>query len=338
MDLFDLRRPDHIEDPAWAAVELARSRLRGAWEGNDLPEVLGKAKELVETVARVVVGATGETAGDAADFTATVKRAQKSLARQPGVDLSRDQNLRAISQAAQTLATGIGPIRNSHGTGHGRDRVPDVVDEMATMTMEAALLWSRWALRRVGHVLADYPNDLIAAVGTGTSRNVLREKFEAAALAQQPAEVQLRIGVAFGQQAAGGFGNATEVGVEPALDGGYDEYPIDYRLGLLKGMLLTAGGHIGLTGSYAPRFVSLLTSLPEARAQVLLEQARGDVSDATWLDSWRGSTEVEPDAVVASLRQERERVPDGYRELFGSFCCELESAGRRSRPEEVAPS
>jgi hypothetical protein len=109
---------------------------------------------------------------------------------------------------------------------------------MASLSLESALVWSRWALRRLGHLLADYPNDLIAAVQTGTTRPVLREKFKAAALAQQPVEVQHRIGVAFGQQSAGGFGNATEVGVEPAVDGGYEgyeEYPIDYDAGSWRG-------------------------------------------------------------------------------------------------------
>lgn len=330
MDLFELRRPEHVDDSAWAAVELAHSRLQRAWEWQDMPEVIGKAKELVETVAKVVVSATEGTVEESADFAPIVKAAQRGLARQPGSDLSQDQNLRAIAQAAQTLATSIAPVRNSHGTGHGRARVPDVVDEMASLTLEAALLWSRWALRRLGHVLADYPNDLIAAVQVGTSRTVLIEKFQAAALSQQPEEIQHRIGVAFGQQSAGGFGNATEVGVEPAIEGGYEEYPIAYRLGLLRGMLLTASGSIGLTDFYATRFVSLLASLPEVSAVELLEQARADVDQATWIDKWRRSTDISSDDVLAVLRREQERVPIGYRDLFASFCDDLERAGRRA--------
>jgi len=35
---------------------------------------------------------------------------------------------------------------------------------MASVALESALLWTRWALRRLGHLLADYPNDLIDAV------------------------------------------------------------------------------------------------------------------------------------------------------------------------------
>lgn len=330
MDLFELRRPEHLDDPAWEAVQLAHSRLQRACEWRDLPEMIGKSKELVETVAKVVVGATEGTVEDSADFALIVKSAQRCLARQPGRDLSQDQNLRAMAQAAQTLATSVAPLRNSYGTGHGRARVPDVVDETASLVLEAALLWSRWALRRLGHLLADYPNDLIAAVQTGTSRTLLREKFQAAALEQQPEEIQHRIGVAFGQQSAGGFGNATEVGVEPAIEGGYEEYPIAYRLGLLRGMLLTAGGSIGLTDFYATRFVSLLASLPEPSAVELLEQARVDAGQATWIHTWRRTTGVSPDGVLDALRGERERVPIGYRDLFARFCDVLEQAGQRA--------
>lgn len=323
VDLFHLPRPQHLSDPAWEAVELARDRLRRAWDVPDLPEVVGKAKELVEAVAKVTVEALQGTVADSFDFGPTVKAAQMALKRQPGVDLSQDQDLRKMAQAAQTIAVSLAPIRNAYGTGHGRARVPDVVDEMASVALESALLWSRWALRRLGHLLADYPNDLIAAVQTGTTRSVLRDKFAAAALAKQPADVQHRVGVAFGQQSAGGFGNATEVGVEPAVEGGYDDYPIDYRRGLLEGMLLTAGGAIGLTDFYAPWFVSLLSSLPEGDARSVLQSLRGDVADAPWLETWRAATPVKPSDVVSALRAEGKRLPPSNAEAFDALCDEL---------------
>jgi len=335
VDLFQLPRPEHLAQPAWEAVELARDRLRRAWDVRDLPEVVGKAKELVETVAKVTVEATEGTVADSLDFQPIVKAAQKALKRQPGSDLSQDQDLRAMAQAAQTIATSLAPIRNAYGTGHGRARIPDVVEEMATLSLESALMWCRWALRRLGHLLADYPNELIAAVQTGTARSVLREKFEAAALAQQPTEVQHRIGVAFGQQSAGGFGNATEVGVEPAVEGGYEDYPIDYRRGLLEGMLLTAGGAVGLTDFYAPWFVSLLSSLPEPDARSVLQRLREDVVDAPWIDTWRGSTHVKPGDVVSALRTEGKRLPSGYADAFDGLCSELLQTGEsENRPDE----
>lgn len=335
MDLFQLTRPEHVDQPAWDAIELARDRLQRAWQFDDLPEVIGKSKELVETVAKVAAAATGTTLADSIDFKPLVKEAQKSLKRQPGSDLSQDQDLRAMAQAAQTMATSLAPIRNAYGTGHGRARIPDVVEEMATLCLESALVWCRWALRRLGHLLADYPNDLIAAVQTGTSRTVLKKKFDAAALAQQPVEVQRRIGVVFGRQSAGGFGNATEVGVEPAIEGGREDYPIDYRLGLLEGMLLTAGGAIGITDSYAPWFVSLLASLPDPDAVDLLQHLRQDVVGASWIDTWRGSKQVTPADVVAALRKQGDRLPDESADAFDALCAELlRAAGADDRPDE----
>lgn len=329
MDLFDLARPEHLDNDGWEAVKSARNRLRLAWQLQDLPEVVGKAKELVETVAKVVVAAANGTLADNADFVPTVKAAQVALKRQPGVDLSQDAALRAITQATQTMATCLAPLRNGYGTGHGRAREPDVPVELATVTVEAALVWCRWALRRLGHLLADYPNDLIDAVQTGTTRKVLRDKFQAAALVQQPEEVQHRIGVAFGQQSAGGFGNATEVGVEPVIDGGFDAFPVDYRRGLIEGMLITGGGSIGLTTHYASWFVSLLGSLPQPDAAELLKRLTPAVVGAPWTEKWRGSTTVEPAAVVAALRVEGERLPGGISDAFESLCASLAVDGAR---------
>ena len=289
-----MSHPDHIDDQGWEAIEVARDRLSAAWNIEDYSEVIGKAKDLVETLAKVVIASSDGTVNDKTEVIPVIKMAMKSLGRQPGTDLSQDQEVRAIAQAAQTIATSIAPIRNTYGTGHGRAQNPKVVEELASMTLESALMWSRWALRRLGHLLADYPNDLIDAVQGGTTRHTLRQKFKDAARAQQRAEVQHRIGVAFGQQSAGGFGNATEVGVDPAVDGGFGDYPMDYRRGLLQGMLLTGGGEIGLTDFYAKRFVSLLASVPDEDARDLLADLRQQVVGAAWIERWRGSAAGEP--------------------------------------------
>lgn len=88
MDLFDLTRPHHVDEPGWKAIEAARTRLLRAWELQDLPEVVGKAKELVETVAKVTIVAIEGAVGDSADFAPLVKAAQMALKRQPGPELS----------------------------------------------------------------------------------------------------------------------------------------------------------------------------------------------------------------------------------------------------------
>lgn len=323
MDLFVISRPEHLEDSSWEAITRAQTRLKKAWDEQDLPEVIGKAKELVETIARVVIASTEGTIGDVADFGPLVNSAQKQLARAPGGDTSQDQNIRALANGARNLVTGIAPLRNSYGTGHGRARIPDVVEEMATVVLESAMLWSRWALRRLGHMLADYPNDLIAAVQTASSRAVLKEKFSAAVLPQQSEDIQRSIGVAFGQQSAGGFGNATDVGVDPAINGGFEEFPVPYRLGLLEGMLISPGGAIGLTEFYTPRFVDLLGTVPERDAKVLIGDLVQKASAATWPQMWRNTSPVTPTDVVAALREHSQRLPTNLRVPLDELCAAL---------------
>lgn len=325
MDIFELERPDHVEDPAWEAVEVARNRLSEAWDRRDCTDVVGKAKELVETIAKVVLTEAGDTVGDSADYPRVVKNAHSVLKRQPGPDLSSSSELKGMAQAAQTLATSLAPLRNKHGTGHGRARVPRVDIEMASVCMESAMLWSRWALRRLGCVLADYPNDLIDAVQSATGRSALHEKFVAATLSDQPEEIQRKIGVTFGQQSAGGFGNATAVGVDPAIDGGFEEYPVDYRNGLLEGMMLTDDGAVGLTDFFAPRFVSLLASLPESAARCVLHKLQRDVTDAPWQTTWRGSTSSPAD-LISGLTRERVMLQGPILEDFDELCSLLQQS------------
>ena len=46
MDLFDITRPEHLDDDGWEAIESARTRLRLARELKDFQEVVGKAKRV----------------------------------------------------------------------------------------------------------------------------------------------------------------------------------------------------------------------------------------------------------------------------------------------------
>ncbi|GAA1955219.1 hypothetical protein GCM10009798_13060 [Nocardioides panacihumi] len=336
MDVFDIKRPDHLDDEAWAAVSVARDRLSWAWQLDDGSDVIGRAKDLIETVAKVVLMAVDGTADDKMDLQPLLKKAQAALKFQPGPGLSHDEGVRAVAQAVQTMATQLGPIRNSYGTGHGRATNPDVGEELPALTLEAGLMWTRWALRRLGHVLADYPNDLIEAVGTGTSLVKLRKKFADAVLSQQPVEVQHRIGVAFGRQAAGGFGNAVSVGVAPVVDAGFDEYPVGYRCGVLEGMLLHSDGEIGLTNAHAPLFVSVFGSLPEGAARELAAGLRTRVVDAAWIDTWRGSPLVNaPTDVTATLRAEGAQLDGSHVEAFGELLASLDDSAMRATADEV---
>jgi hypothetical protein len=136
--------------------------------------------------------------------------------------------------------------------------------------------------------------------------------------------MQHRIGVAFGQQSAGGFGNATEVGVDPVPDAGFETFPPAYRRGLLEGMLLNGAGDVGMAEWYVPTFVSLLASVPDDDIADLLTDLIEKVDGATWTRVWRGSTEITPASVLTALRSEARRLPPERTGAFEALCAVLE--------------
>jgi hypothetical protein len=302
---FELQRPDHIQEEPWAAIQQHRLRLELAWHSSDRPAVVGAAKELIECVAGAVLVATEQTIGDRADYSDRVNAAHKALARQAGQDVSQSPEIRSITQSARTIATQVSAVRNAVGTGHGRAYTPHIDEEMLTVVTDGALLWTRWALRRLGHLLAGYPNLLITEVNGSTNRDKLRRHFDAVVLPDQPPEIQQAVGVAFGQQAAGGFGLAVEVGIDPALADDATRYPNHYRLGVGEGMLLTRHGQIGLTDFYVPRFVGMLSPVPSALLVPWLEQMTGKVAQATWITRVRFAS-VDPLASLSALQAEQE--------------------------------
>lgn len=150
---------------------------------------MGAAKELIECVARCVLDATENPLGDSVKFNKLVHEAQKALERVAGKDIGTSDEIRTITGAAQSIAINVSLLRNKVGTGHGRARVARINDEMAQITSDATMLWCRWALRRLGHLLAGYPNSLLAAVSTPVSRDRLRELFDDVQMPDQPRDI-----------------------------------------------------------------------------------------------------------------------------------------------------
>ncbi|SDY62502.1 hypothetical protein SAMN05660209_03300 [Geodermatophilus africanus] len=179
---------------------------------------------------------------------------------------------------------------------------------MAEIAGDAAMLWSRWALRRLGHLMAKYPTRLLTELAGGAQRERLRTVFEEVLLPEQPKDVQHAIGVAFGHEAAGGFGNAWDVGLNPAtVSSDLDAFPVDYRLGLVEGMVITYGGQLGLLDAYVPRLVDVLTPVPSTRAAAAVNDLAEKADSASWITRWRNGP-FDPAATMAALERERRRL------------------------------
>lgn len=151
---MDLLRPRGISDQSWEAISQQKERLDRAWRvPADLSAVVGAAKELCESVARVVLEERAVSYTPKDDMPRLAKAAHQALDRSPGRGQAAQVAVRKLSQAALSIVTILAELRNELGTGHGRARVPRISQEAAVAASDAAVLWSRWALARLDELL-----------------------------------------------------------------------------------------------------------------------------------------------------------------------------------------
>lgn len=202
-DDLTIDRPLGIDGQAWTAIIGHRDRLAEAVGGTDGSLTLGRAKELAESVARVVITERGEVAPAATDFPALVDSAHAVLKRQPGAHLSGDAELRNLVQSAMKIVKSVGVIRNTFGSGHGRAREPVVEQEMVDVVVPATMLWVRWALRRLAPLILGQPATLISDLLDGAVfyKGNLAERLRAANIAGLDTSIQQKLGNAVGIRA-----------------------------------------------------------------------------------------------------------------------------------------
>lgn len=265
-----------------------------AHQARDWELAVGSGKELVEAVAKMVLDARGEPFGNATDFPALINAAHRALARQPGHGLASDPPVREMAQAAKSAVLAVGELRNTHGTGHGRVRAPDVVTEHAYVTADASLLWVRWALRRLDVIVNGRVSDIVRDLRVDSfRRGDLARRLEAADLGSLEETEQHRLGVAVGQRAARATINVLEDGViAPAVA----RLPIPYRSGVVEGAFISSDGYLQSTLPLIRGALALLRGLREADAEAtverVLESAReADISYAFDADSRHAVTQ-----------------------------------------------
>jgi hypothetical protein len=246
---FRLERPDGLDAAAWAAIEQVLARLNTAIGAGDLELVIGCAKELAESVAKVVLVARGTTVASGATFPDVLSSAHVALDRQPGNGLAADAQIRNIAQGAKTVASQLPELRNKYGTGHGRAVAPEVADELALVAVDGALLWVRWALRRLHHLIKGRPDLLIRDLeGATFYRGDLAERLAAARLAEHDEADQYQVGFHIARRALRDTFLVMEEGVVACTESpDLDRWPLGYRIGLLNGLFLTADGLIDAT-------------------------------------------------------------------------------------------
>ena len=249
-DDLALVRPLGIDAQAWNAIAGHRDRLDEARRGADRSLLLGRAKELAESVARVVITERGQVAPAATDFPSLVDSAQAVLKRQPGTDLSNDPELRDLVQGAMKIVKSVGTIRNSFGSGHGRAREPLVEQEMVDVAVAATMLWVCWALGRLAPLILGQPTSLICDLLDGAHfyKGNLAQRLLAANIGDLDTSIQQKLGIAVGIRAMRNTVLVMVEGVQAcASSDSREEWPLHYRRGVLDGLFFDENGKVRTT-------------------------------------------------------------------------------------------
>ncbi|WP_181562677.1 abortive infection family protein [Micromonospora noduli] len=273
---FDLVRPEHVGQAHWEAIDVEIVRLARALEAGDDPQAIGYLKCVVEAVAKVVLDINGTPASGNENFDTVVPRAHELLAAQPGHELAYETPFGRLATQARKMAVAMGTIRNNFGAGHGRARQPEMRSEMLDLAIDGSLLWTRWALRRLGYFAQGRPEALIRdLVGDphGSSSfysGDLTERLSNANLQSLESKHARAIGVAVGQRAAMDTFNVRIEGVDACVgDPDLARWPAAYRIGVATGLLFSPAELPTFTARNLHQAMEVCTPIADASGEII---------------------------------------------------------------------
>jgi hypothetical protein len=138
-----------LSDPA--VIQDHLDRIAHAIERDDPALVIGSAKELIESTAKLVLAKRNMPLDPGADLPALINRAQGALDLHPQADPTspdRSGAVKKILGASMSIAIGVAELRNSgYGTGHG-PATPraGLKSRHARLAVNAAKLWCEFVL------------------------------------------------------------------------------------------------------------------------------------------------------------------------------------------------
>ncbi|WP_370026419.1 abortive infection family protein [Planotetraspora sp. GP83] len=280
----ELKKPQALDPASWAAIEDPLNRLKKAVGDDDRPLIVGSAKELVEATARVILQVRGNPAGSGEDYDKVLSAAHKLIEHQPGADVAPDAPVRQAANSARKLAGTLRDLRNTYGTGHGKATLQPITDEVLETCVDGALLWTRWALRRLQHLLLGSLQPLINDLRNGTfTMGSLASRLQAADLPKLEPEHQRALGVAVGQRAASNTFTVRIDGVQACADSHDDAvWPLAYREGLTEGLFIDQFGQTQVDDSRLGVRLAIEVLLPHPDAARVLTDLKKKLGTSAW--------------------------------------------------------
>jgi Abortive infection C-terminus len=319
-----LKRPGSLDEDSWVAIDGHAGRLERAQRDDDLSLVIGSAKDLVETIAKIVLELSGDVTPSNADLPGLLTKTHAALDRQPGQGAATQPPLRTIVQGAKTIVSQLPELRNRFGTGHGRVVTPEVDEELASVCLDAALLWSRWALLRLDHLLAGQPVSLIKALNDDIfRRGDLRGRLQSVQLPTLDPSEQRHIGVAVAHRAMRDTFTVKDEGVEAcAQQPDLGPWPAGYRIGLVEGLFLDREGYVDVSAWGVAAAASVIAPVPAAGQAI--RELSAKVSEASWAYHFANDTTAR-DATVSAMRGALPVLPnEDARAAWNQILCRLQ--------------
>ena len=312
MTFYEIDVPEELDDDYVKAISTHAARLDAARKREDLSDIVGCAKELAESIARIVLAVRGQVLSDSSDFGAVITESHRAVERQPGEGLaSSDEAVRRIAQSAKGLVKDLGQIRNAVGTGHGRATPPEVVEEQARISTDATMVWARWMLRRLPSYLLSDVHELIRHLGGGTFyKGDLTARLAAVDLSRLAPDKAQALGVAVGRRTVRETFNVKIEGVDTVI-ANPERYPAPYRAGLVRGLLLNDQGTL-CTWPWAVHLVVNLL-LVDDQLEALLGEIVPLIASSGWLAP-HGSPPPTFKQVAKTARAATSRLPTDARE------------------------
>ena len=134
--------------PDGSAIRENLARLQRELDGGDAAAAIGTAKDLIESTAKVVLTAEGQTIAKAEALPSLIKRTHQIVNLHAASAAHTDRDVQAavkrIRGGLQAVVLGVVDLRNAVGTGHGHvSASPSGLADDARLAGEAAAAWIR---------------------------------------------------------------------------------------------------------------------------------------------------------------------------------------------------
>lgn len=112
--------------------------------GDDPAGAVGASKELMEATAKTVLTALEVSFDDHEDFSQLIPRVQEHLGLSPSKiskDVDSSNSIKRVLGGLSSIALGIDELRNSEGSGHGRNEASKLKSRHSRLAINAARTW-----------------------------------------------------------------------------------------------------------------------------------------------------------------------------------------------------